>query len=872
MKNWFVKCIRYATLALSLIMTGVLFGGALPVRADSFSGGAYTLDDRLSYDSDELEMVWKPYDHLSNMKLNLQNSVVGSETIIDITFDCDILPTVTPQKYRKTISIGVYGPSTAEWVTTFTEEECTKDGKINIVIPHKFSEAGKYTLAVYESDANGNVGAFEPQCIASESFNISAITDESGSRVKNSLSVEKATYKPDVKETITIEYSLEKPGHDYNMFIVKPGDSFYDSYSSRVLDWYSTDGTIDGTAGRKNKKTFDYTFTQKGIYTVYLYDYTESSLIAQTTFTVAPSIDLGVDESKVKNGKIPFSVSFAKNKTHLDLDSSDKIKFTVQLPFNYDECRKDLERALIGKGYDDSSLDYDFDKSTTTNVKINYKPAGSSESVLLKTDYVKGYVKPHNFEFSAKDILKLINDFSHGDTAYAGVVTVEFSYSGAGYLESFKEKVSFSVARSSTKITVTAPVKTVPRAYGESIGFDVESDLGGEIVAQIYKGSKKIRTVKQSCSLDRSKGVAFGNISWDLGNSSNKYVDAGTYKVKIYTQVKLTTINNGKSSSKTVKSKTKTIEFKVAKPTGSLTLSSVATGLNGGEYATYENPLIGISNNVSIGSKIEVKIKNAKGTVIVNDSYTQPAGKYTRWYDLEKLDSNLSLGKYTASITAVIIGGKKVTKNISFKVEKSPKVEISSVSLSTGEGLGTLSFKTSQSSNVTVQVKNSSGKVVATVIDGKYAAGTIKSNFNFGGYAVGSYSVVVSAKNSGGTSTVTKTFSVAKKPTVVKKPTVSGVSVRFTKKNNEDAYKFSCNYTGKGSKIVMEVMWNDAEQIVAVSEYTAQKDSGSAEWTWDGYKSNGFKASAGSYTIRVYAVNSAGKTEFIRQNFTIGEG
>ena len=65
---------------------------------------------------------------------------------------------------------------------------------------------------------------------------------------------------------------------------------------------------------------------------------------------------------------------------------------------------------------------------------------------------------------------------------------------------------------------------------------------------------------------------------------------------------------------------------------------------------------------------------------------------------------------------------------------------------------------------MTVVVKNSAGSVVNTVIDKSYSKGKISASFAYGSLAVGSYNVVFTAKNSGGTSTVTKTFKVEKKP------------------------------------------------------------------------------------------------------------
>ena len=162
------------------------------------------------------------------------------------------------------------------------------------------------------------------------------------------------------------------------------------------------------------------------------------------------------------------------------------------------------------------------------------------------------------------------------------------------------------------------------------------------------------------------------------------------------------------------------------------------------------------------------------------------------------------------------------------------------------------------------------GKVKQTVIDHAYSAGDVKASFSYGGYKVGSYSVVITAKNSGGSRTVTKTFKIKKKPVVVKKPTVSALSVRFDVNKDGDTVKGTFSYTGKGAKVIIDIMYNDTEEIVFTYQGKTSKDSGTYSWTWDGFKSNGFRCWPGQYTFRVQLVNSAGKTGYLRQNFELG--
>jgi hypothetical protein len=182
-----------------------------------------------------------------------------------------------------------------------------------------------------------------------------------------------------------------------------------------------------------------------------------------------------------------------------------------------------------------------------------------------------------------------------------------------------------------------------------------------------------------------------------------------------------------------------------------------------------------------------------------------------------------------------------------------------------------LSFKISQYADVSVTVKSGS-TVRQTVIDHAYSAGNIKASFSYGGYEPGSYSVVIKTKNSGGSKSITKKFTIKAKPVVVAKPTASGLSVRFLAGKDGDKVQGSFYYTGKDTKVVVDIMYNDTEEIVYTYQGKTTKDSGIFTYTWDGFKSNGFRCWTGNYTYRVYLVNSAGMTPYLRQNFTLGKG
>ena len=360
-------------------------------------------------------------------------------------------------------------------------------------------------------------------------------------------------------------------------------------------------------------------------------------------------------------------------------------------------------------------------------------------------------------------------------------------------------------------------------------------------------------------------------VYWNLLNKNGKFASAGKYKAKIYTAVdKVILDEDGKTTKKTVKSKTKSVSFKLVKPTRKLSLSASMIGNSGEKYVYVESPVAGVNTDLTIGSDVYVTIQNSAGNTVTTLSYTCGAGNATYWFDL---GSSAKAGTYKAIVKAKTLDGETKTATASFEVKKMPKAEIKNVSVSadSSTGLGSVSFNTTQYSKVTISIKSGS-TTKQTVVDQTYSAGNVKTSFSIGGYAVGTYNVVITATNSGGTATITKSFEVKKKPEVVKKPTISNLNFKYGVGKDGDTYSGTFNYTGKDAKVVIDIMYNDTEEIVYTYEGKTTKDSATFTYTWDGFKSNGFRARTGSYTMRVYLVNSAGRTEYLRRNFTISEG
>lgn len=738
-------------------------------------------------------------------------------------------------------------------------------GKNVLSVKTHFTVRGTYTFVCHISNIND-----------SHDLGTKFYVKRPSVTAEDSLSTDKEIYKSGSSVPVTINYSVADDGYRYYMYIVRP-DPFgnnkaswcefrYDEeYLMQNHDWYSAANEMDISIGTVHSITENLNLSEPGTYAVVIYNLDLDQKTCVTTFLVSDTAaDLNVDESSLVNGVVPFSCT--SNADHLSLDSNDSITLEFQMPYGYYSVMSDINNYT-----NRDIIDY-----ANIELSVYYTPVGSDSSrKIMKLKTLQGCLEKHTITLKASDILDAIISTNVNDSTYAGIVSVHFDYDDLSSLYAYlcHESFEFSVSKKSELVKVTAINKNVPREYGQYAGFKVESTAGGDIYADIYKGSKKVATVKGKSTLgEDADSNSIGTVYWNLKNSSGNYCAAGNYKAKVYTKTELVTVNGEDINKNTIKSPVKTVNFKIAKSTASLSLSCEAVSAEGGDYITYENPLVGVKSNVSVGSIITIKIKNPSGNVIKTYSYEQGKGTDTAWFNLSSLDTSFKIGTYSATVTAKTLTGATKSSTVKINVKKSPKVNISSTSLSTSDGIGTISFVTSQPSQVVVKLKDSKGNVKTNVVDKYYSSGTVKLSFAYGSLAVGTYTVSISATNSGGTSTDSRSFKINAKPVVVTKPTVSNCRIKWTKKNYDDALKIDVDYTGKGAKLYIEILWNDAEEIVYTYTTTTANTSGTISYTWDGYKANGFRAVEGSYTVRVYAVNSAGSTGYLRQNFSINAG
>ncbi len=761
-----------------------------------------------------------------------------------------------------------------------------KVGQNSISLDAHFPKKGTYYLIVKQmglGELHADNNKFKLK------LTVKPLKDDTGKTINTSASArpEYSVYSSSEAAKMKIFYSIDDITCDYTLLVARCNSESGKSEVQKkntVAEFSSDQDELELELGKEQSITLDKTAKDfaLGVYAVALYNNTTDTEVAKELFYVTKEQYLiQRDTTKMNDdGKIPFDCTASIR--NFSMDKDEKYSFDVCFPLNYQKYFDDIKKCYDYYGKPDDYLKDDdnpyLKDDYNVYMTVKYTPAGSKDTRKLYEKTLKGLYKTHTVSLSSKEIMKKIYDTNKNDTSYAGVVTVQFTNKADSKdvqdianeaIIPFDESFKFGVYKTA-KVTGTSASPTNPElAYGERVLVKVNENLGGKIIADVYNGSKKIKSVKGTCGLN-SDGTATGDAVWNLTDGSGNYVGAGEYTIKVHTVNEYTVFDeDGSTNDKKVESEGKTVSVKVVKPDRKLSISTSASGISGGNVIYIEKPVIGAVVKTNLGVSVIASVKNSKGEELKNCSAIIRKGQGS--VSLNLSGHKLKAGKYKLTVKAETLDGQKKTTTTNFTMKKLPKSKISNSSVSLSNGVGNVSFSISEYANVTVTVK--SGKTVKqTVIDHAYSAGSVKASFSYGGYKPGTYSVVIKTSNSGGSKSATKSFVIKKKPVVIKKPTASGLNIKYLTGKDGDRVQGSFYYTGKNSKVVIDIMYNDTEEIVYTYTGKTTKDSAYFTWTWDGFKSNGFRCWPGSYTYRVYVVNSAGWSGYLRQNFSINFG
>ena len=865
------------------------------VQKQSSSGGG----DNVPYVNS-----WSAKEQISNLKVDKSEYLLGSEQTVNVTFNVAKLPSKNSNQLDEELyfiiasssfDLSEYLDSSSSGGKGFVTGKKIKlsdlkGGTNTVSLKASFENKGAHYLLVVHSTYSYDTELPKVQ------FTVKAPTDSSGHTIdtKGSVKPQYTVYSPKQAANMKILYTIDDSSSKYHLYLRKGIGIFGYDYDQKyvVADFMTSQGDLPGELGKQmsvtlNKSESD--FTYKGVYQVVLYNLTKQKEVGrQKVYIIPEKYVIQRDATKMKDdGTIPF---YCDADIHnMDLDKDQKFSFQVCFPIDYSKYLKQLEENY---NHTDSDFEYTtpesrenfIDESALTDnysvsMTVNYTPEGSKNSRKILKKKLTGMYKAHEVSFTSKEIQKAIFDTTRNDIGYAGVVTVKFTNDNLldddyEFIDNqavirFTESFQFGVNKAEKLTKAEASPATAELEFGGYAGVAVSDTLGGNIIADVYDGSNKITSFEGKCAI-KSDGTASGTAYWNLQDDNGDYVKAGSYTVKVHTENNYTVYgDDGSSSEKKIKSEEKTVTLNVKVSNRALKLSAKVSGPSGGNTAYVEQAKLSLIVKTTVGVSTTVKVTRGKGGVVVSGDFICARGEKVIFITLDKGDAKV--GKYKVIVSAETMDGRKKTAKASFSVKKLPKASIKNASLKLSNGIGTVSFGVSQLADVKVVVKEGN-TVKQTVVDQSYSAGDVKTTFSYGGYKPGNYKVVITTKNSGGSKTITKGFTIKKKPVVVKKPTCSALSVSYVPGKDGDMFKGVFSYTGKGAKVVIDIMYNDTEEIVYTYQGVTKYDSGKYTYTWDGYKSNGFRCWPGKYTYRVYLVNSAGSTPYLRQNFEIGEG
>jgi stage II sporulation protein D len=169
-------------------------------------------------------------------------------------------------------------------------------------------------------------------------------------------------------------------------------------------------------------------------------------------------------------------------------------------------------------------------------------------------------------------------------------------------------------------------------------------------------------------------------------------------------------------------------------------------------------------------ANVTVYLKDGKGKILtyLSKDVLTKAGTITKEYNIYSLPN----GKYYAGIITVDVSKNKSSTLPSFEVKKvvpakdktAPKFSGVKASVDNTKNKAVISFKTNETSKVTVYIKNSSGKILSYLKkDVLTKAGTINQTYSTASLGNGKYSFVMTATDtSKNRSSVTTTFNVKK--------------------------------------------------------------------------------------------------------------
>jgi type VII secretion-associated serine protease mycosin len=351
------------------------------------------------------------------------------------------------------------------------------------------------------------------------------------------------------------------------------------------------------------------------------------------------------------------------------------------------------------------------------------------------------------------------------------------------------------------------------------------------------------------------------SLIWNGKNDAGALVEDGTYTYKIAVEdgTGLTAESQG------------TITTDKTTPV----ISSVSASPS--VFAPTGSNSLTIGFDVSENGKTTVAIVNSKNATVKTlwSSKATEAGTQTiEWDGKISTTAFAADGAYTVKVTTTDAVGFTSTQSALFDIETgAPK--LTSVSATpallkvTGTSTATIKYTVSEDANVSINIYNADDILVRTLYQAATTAGAksiVWNGKNDAGALVddGVYTYKINAVDFDGNASEEASGTIATDRTA---PSVTNVSV--SPATIAVGGSTTIGYTVSEASKVTIAVYTSTNSLVRTIQSGVQQDAGSYTATWNGTKSTNIAAAAGTYTVKITVIDTAGFQTVATINVTV---
>ncbi|WP_061461230.1 SpoIID/LytB domain-containing protein [Peribacillus simplex] len=263
-------------------------------------------------------------------------------------------------------------------------------------------------------------------------------------------------------------------------------------------------------------------------------------------------------------------------------------------------------------------------------------------------------------------------------------------------------------------------------------------------------------------------------------------------------------------------------------------------------------------------ANVTVEVKDEKEDVVASlvKGDERPSGLQLAVWDA----SRVSNGSYTFEVRTIDSSNNSSSVSVPFALTKpdttAPVINNTNTSYDSKTNKVFLKYETNEKSKVTVQVKDTKGKILATTINNtEKNAGIQWTSWNVSKVSNGKYSFEIATIDSNqNKSSATVTFTLTKPDTT--SPSIKNIKTSYDSKTNKVDLKYEIN---EKAKVTVQV--KDAKgKTVATLTNNTNKNAGVQSASWDVSK-----VSNGKYTFTITAIDPSKNKRATTTSYTLNK-